>query len=154
MAMAEEADAEPNEVLLKAIRCDWGAVQWVQLQLSEANEQLTEAESIEDKEFAVKRLALWQDQYKGWVDQAARHSKLALDAGVAERQVRIVEMQAQLLAQAIRGILGGLGLTPEQQAKAPELVRTHMLAIDAQLVTKRIAGRLTQAHLGPGASGA
>src|SRR3712207_8168317 len=34
MAMASEADAEPSEVLLKAIRCDWGAVQYVQARLA------------------------------------------------------------------------------------------------------------------------
>jgi len=44
MAMASEADAEPSEVLLKAIRCDWGAVQYVQSRLREINQKIMDAE--------------------------------------------------------------------------------------------------------------
>ena len=54
---------------------------------------------------------------------------------MAERQLRVIEAQALMLAQVVRGILDGLNLTPAQRAAAPELVRTHMLAIDAQLAS-------------------
>jgi hypothetical protein len=60
---------------------------------------------------------------------------VASDAGVQKRQVRLAEMTGALFAEAFRGILQGLNLTPAQRAAAPELVRTHMLAIDAQLAS-------------------
>jgi hypothetical protein len=78
---------------------------------------------------------MWQEMYGDWVDRAAKHAKMALDAGVQERQVRLAEMTGALFAEAIRGILQGLELSPGQQAAAPELVRTQLLAIDAQLAS-------------------
>ena len=136
MAMASEADAEPAEVLLKAIRCDWGAVQYVQGRLSEINQKIIDAEGDKDAMLAaVTEMGLWQDLYRGWVDQSAKHSKMALDAGVQERQVRLAEQIGAQFAIALRGIYAALELTPAQAAKWESAVRTHMLAIDAQLAS-------------------
>ncbi len=41
-------------------------------------------------------------------DQLARYAKAALDAGIAERQVRIAEQQGSLIATALKGILDQL----------------------------------------------
>lgn len=138
MAMASEADAEPSEVLLKAIRCDWGAVLYVQDRLSNCNERIVDAEAEADYEAlesAHKAMAMWQQTYGDWVDRAAKHSKLALDAGIQERQIKMMEETAVLLAQVVRGVLDGLDLSPAQRTKAPDLVRTHMLAIDTQVAS-------------------
>ncbi len=136
IAMASDADAEPSEVLLKAIRCDWGAVQYVQGRLSEINQKIIDAEGDKDAMLAaVTEMGLWQDLYRGWVDQSAKHSKMALDAGVQERQVRLAKQIGAKFAMALRGIFAGLDLTPAQAAKWEGLVRTHMLAIDAQLAS-------------------
>jgi hypothetical protein len=59
----------------------------------------------------------------------ARVCKMALDAGVAERQVRVAEAQGELLASVIKAILTGLGLDKDQQDKAPAIVRRHLLAL-------------------------
>jgi hypothetical protein len=56
-------------------------------------------------------------------------SKMALDAGVAERQVRVAEAQGELLASVIKAILGDLGLSKDQQAVAPGIVRRHLIAL-------------------------
>src|SRR3712207_9595002 len=53
MAMASEADAEPSEVLLKAIRCDWGAVQYVQGRLAEITQKIIDAEGDKDAMLAA-----------------------------------------------------------------------------------------------------
>jgi len=84
---------------------------------------------------AVTEMGLWQDLYKGWVDQPAKHSKLALDAGVQERQVRLAEQIGAQFAMALREIYVGLKLTRAQAAKWESVVRTHMLAIDTQLAS-------------------
>ena len=70
-----------------------------------------------------KRLLGFQAVYGEWIDRSAKHAKLALDAGVEERKVRIAEQQGELIAQVIRSILGDLGLNKKQQTDAPAIVR-------------------------------
>jgi hypothetical protein len=135
MAMAGEAEAEPSEVLLKAIRCDWGAVQYVQGRLAELNQQILEATDADEMTLLRMQMGMWQGEYRSWVDQSAKHSKMALDAGVQERQVRLAEQIGAQFAMALRGIYAALELTPAQAAKWESAVRTNMLAIDAQLAS-------------------
>jgi hypothetical protein len=67
-----------------------------------------------------------------WVDRKARTAKACLDAGISERQVRVMEATAGSFVQALRAILDGLGLTPDQQALVPSLVRAAMEAIPVE----------------------
>jgi hypothetical protein len=54
-------------------------------------------------------------EYRDVLELRAKLAKLCLDAGVAERQVRLAEEQAQLLAEVITGVFENLGIerTPE-----------------------------------------
>lgn len=52
--------------------------------------------------------------YAAWLDRHARNCKLAIDAGIAERQVRLAEQQGELIVKVIRAALDELGLdTPD-----------------------------------------
>lgn len=62
-----------------------------------------------------------------WVGERARFAKLCIDAGIAERQTKIAETQAQLMAQAIRGILMDLGVADHPEA--PKVVRRHLTLV-------------------------
>lgn len=63
-------------------------------------------------------------------DRCAKFAKLALDAGIAERTVRLAESQAGQLTVFVRGMLTALGHNPnDPQIRA--LVATQMRAIDA-----------------------
>lgn len=53
----------------------------------------------------------------------------AIRAGIEERRIRLAEQEGALVAQAIRAILGDLQLTPEQQARVPEVVPRHLRAL-------------------------
>ena len=67
--------------------------------------------------------------------QSAKHAKMALDAGVEERRIRLAEQIGAQFAMALEGIRKGLDLSPAQQAVWKQLVTTNMLAIDAQLAS-------------------
>jgi hypothetical protein len=67
---------------------------------------------------AVRGLAVYEAE---WTDRLGRLCKLALDAGIAERQVRIAESQGALLANAMRYLLRELGLTDDQATRAPAI---------------------------------
>ena len=62
-----------------------------------------------------------------WNQERDRHAKLAkmcLDAGVQERQVRVVENQAEVVVAAIRGVLKDLGVA--DRPEVPSLLRKHL----------------------------
>jgi hypothetical protein len=118
----DSPNVDPYSVLDGAIRRSWAEVLWLQEKMAQADE---------DDPSGVSSAALWHKLYGEWLDRAGKLSKTAMDAGVAERQVRVIEAQGQMLAIAIRTILDGLGLTKDQQAKAPQLVRATLLQLEA-----------------------
>lgn len=61
-------------------------------------------------------------------------AKAMVTAGIAEKEVKIMQAQAQILGQGLRQILDGLDLTPEQKIKAPELTARVFASIEAQTV--------------------
>lgn len=69
-------------------------------------------------------------EYQAWERERDRHAKLAktlLDAGVAERQVQVLEGQAQQMAAALGRILQRLGVSDHPDA--PRVVREEMLTL-------------------------
>lgn len=66
-------------------------------------------------------------------DRCGHFAKLAVAAGLAERQVRLAEQQGAMLAAVIRAILGDpdLGLTAQQNAVAPAVVARHLRLVAA-----------------------
>jgi hypothetical protein len=77
----------------------------------------------------VQSPSVWIEMYQEERRMLARVCKMALDAGVAERQVRVAEAQGELLAGVIKSMLGDLGLNSKQQGEAPAIVRRHLLAL-------------------------
>lgn len=61
-------------------------------------------------------------------DRCARFAKTALDAGIAERQVRLAEQQGALIVAVLRAVLAdpALGLTAEQRKAVPDVARKHL----------------------------
>lgn len=68
--------------------------------------------------------------YEQALERRAKFAKLCIDAGVAERQVRLMEHQGQLIAQAIRGILGDLGVADHPEVAT--VVRRHLTLVSSQ----------------------
>jgi hypothetical protein len=138
-SLATEVDIEPNEVLLRTIRLTRGAVQWCARIIGETEYALAGEHAAEFKDEAAlkrivgleKRLLGFQAIYGEWIDRAAKHAKLALDAGIEERRVRLAEMESQLIADVIKGVLDDLNLTAEQKAMAPGVVRGRLMSVPA-----------------------
>jgi len=57
-------------------------------------------------------------EYNDALERRARFAKMAMDAGVAERQVYLAEQQASQLAGAVRSILTELGVQLDKRAVA------------------------------------
>jgi hypothetical protein len=68
-------------------------------------------------------------EYQRALERRAKFAKLCIDAGVAERQIQLVERQGQLVAQAIKAILDELGVG--DRPEVPSVVRRHLSLVSA-----------------------
>lgn len=66
-------------------------------------------------------------------DRCAKFASLALQAGVAERQVRLAEQHGAMMATVLRMALGDpeLALSAEQRAAIPAVMRRHLELLPA-----------------------
>jgi hypothetical protein len=78
----------------------------------------------------VKGLVILESQER---DRLGNFCVKAIAAGLAERQVRLAERTGQMIADVMRAILSdsSLGLTVEQRAVVPTVMRRHIAAIAA-----------------------
>ncbi len=122
--MGEQLDVEPHEALLTGVRIAAGEVAYCSAQIAEL--ELPTVSTM----FGPK-MDIWIEVRQGAVAQLAKYSKMALDAGVAERQVQLAERYGEMLATLISGILGELELTAKQQKAAPVIVTKHLQLLEA-----------------------
>lgn len=139
-------DVTPEQALLEEVRRSVALVRWLeekisswQIDTSPLTDPPTQARAQEIKMARGLGLpALTEETFKGtpyatdahsWLilyreerDHMVKVSKLTIDAGIAERQVRLAENQGLLLATAINAILRALSLSAEQASQVPELV--------------------------------
>lgn len=133
----------PEQALLEEVRRSVALVRWLEEKISAWEfidlESLTERER--DAVTNIKGLGLpalttesekgtpyatdvhsWLILYREEREHMVKVSKMTLDAGIQERQVRLAEQQGLLLSSVIRRILDALILSPEQQLLIPQVV--------------------------------
>lgn len=125
----DEVSIEPTEAILEEIRRSAGHVRWLHSMILRMDAQL----EGQDPDRVLLQLsvtgwgkAAWTKMYADERAHLVKTAKMAIDAGVAERQVRLAESHGELLATILRAVLTDLKLTPEQQALAPEIVTRHL----------------------------
>lgn len=126
---------DPGEGLVKLMGISWTALGYFTQKLEEfPDKSLTvSGEDRQGREYnRPSEYAMWLKLYNEERDRAAGLSKLAITAGIAERQVRLLESQGAMIANAVRAILDRMLLTPEQKALAPSVVRDVLLAVDVK----------------------
>ena len=123
---ARQLDVTPWEGLLTAVRIAAGRVAFIEAKLGTAEG---------DWELEVNgRLWHWVLQSVLWHDKLAKISKLAIDAGVAERLVRQLELEAQLMLRATSLTFDELGLDPDTRQRALGIMSRNLLALEAEEV--------------------
>lgn len=109
-------EVDPEVALLEEIHRTAGHVAWLGQKVA----------SLDEDEVAS---TVWHEIYAQERGHLARVAKGAIDAGLAERRVRIAEAQGQMFANALTGILRDLQLSPLQQEMAGIVVRRHLMAL-------------------------
>ena len=136
-------DISPTEALLQEVQWTAGHVQWLRGKVQDLGEGLEEyagrnhplvwgTTKTGEKHSAEKGTetsvtesaepSIWYVLYAKERDHLVAVCAAALKAGVEERRVRLAEQQGDLVVEAIRRILDALDLSPEQQARVPEVV--------------------------------
>lgn len=76
------------------------------------------------------------DKFVQAFERAHRLAKVNMDAGIDQRRMRLAEAQAGQMHQVFTRVLAGLGLTAEQKALVPQLLKRE---IEGVLVRGEIA---------------
>lgn len=123
-------DTDPKNALMGEVRRSAGIAAWLEHRVG----QLTvdgSGEPLLEKTMFGSQPAVWIKLYKDERAHLARVCKMALDAGIDERLIKVAESQAQQLAQIIQAIFEDprLGLSEAQQAIVPNVVREHLRAV-------------------------
>lgn len=74
---------------------------------------------------------MWLKLYQQERDRLVRVCDVAIRSGIEERYVKLAENQGQMIADAIRAILGDLNLTPEQHKAALKVVPLRLRQLSA-----------------------
>ena len=125
-AFARALEVTPWEGLLQAVKIAAGRSAYCESKLATATD---------DEELVPGgRLWEWVKLASEWHEKMAKVSKLAIDAGVAERLVRQLELEATLMLRATRLTLAELGLSDEQTEHALGIMSRNLLALEAEEV--------------------
>lgn len=127
-------DTTPTEALLDTVRWTAGYVAWLRDKVAEIDTDrklvwgVTRKKTGGDDRGVTRESGenAWLVLLGKWHDKLVKVCTAAIRAGIEERRVRLAESQGQLVADVIRGVLGDLALTADQQAKVAEVVPRHL----------------------------
>ncbi|HEX6970229.1 MAG TPA: hypothetical protein VF174_15650 [Micromonosporaceae bacterium] len=69
------------------------------------------------------------DKLVNAIERAHRMAKVNLDAGIDQRKLKLAEAQAGQMHQVFTRVLAQLGLTQEQKARVPELLKREIRGV-------------------------
>lgn len=121
MAMSRELDVSPWEALTMAVRIAAARVAWV-------DEELRQATLRHDGEPTDHHVLELLQQSRHERKLLATTAKSAIDAGVAERLVRQVELEGKVLADALDVALTAAGLDEAHRLLALEAAHRRLVA--------------------------
>jgi nucleotide-binding universal stress UspA family protein len=130
MEVARELNVTPWEALLKSVRLAAGRSAWVDAQLQRAVEDATTGEN-DGGTADSPQVMRWLTESRKERTLLARFAKAAIDAGVAERLVRNVELEGQVIAEVIGKVIDQLGLPSEQRIAAFNAAHVHLAALES-----------------------
>jgi hypothetical protein len=74
-------------------------------------------------------------------DRVVKYAKTAHDMGISDRLTSLAERWGDVVATRISAMIADLDLTPEQQARVPELVSRHLGSIDVESISAAPPGK-------------
>lgn len=143
--MGTPVDVSPHEALLYCVQITAAAVIYCNDMIGELVTALATPTIVTDREWSGgeegggfstqvvtrdKEMNIWIRVRDEYVDRLAKFAKMAIDAGVEERLVRIAEKTAEFMRPVLQAIFDELELTAEQRERAPDILRRHLLPLE------------------------
>lgn len=130
-------DVSPTDALLNEVRWTAGHVAWLRERVQELEHAalvwgMTEQVDKGAGEFTgtdtteAAKPNVWLTLYQQERAHLVSVCKTAIQVGIEERRVKLAEAQGEVVAGVIRAILGELGLSADQAARAPEIASRHL----------------------------
>lgn len=135
--LARALNVTPWEALLGEVRRTAGAVAFLDRKVAEAPSDDALLQTT-DPETGRPGYARWVKLRMEERQHLARVAKMAVDAGVAQELVARFELQGEHFARALTAVLGGLGLSDEQEELATRLMRAQLLQLEAGATEDRV----------------
>lgn len=129
-ALGAAVSLSPIDAMAESVKLAAGLCDYYRHQLSTAATRLDEAGELSPD---IKRIEELRPQYAEAIRLERDCAKAALDAGVAERQQRLAERQATLLAAAIAdGLQAAFGdlATPERRALFAQELGSRLMVLE------------------------
>lgn len=137
-AYGRPIETTATEALLNEVRRTAGHVEYLAQKVSELEEHELIWGTTRIKEGGQDggttqeaEAHMWLKLYHSERDRLVRVCDVAIRCGIEERYVRLAESQGQLVAEAIKAILGDLKLTPEQTKLAANVVPLRLRQLTA-----------------------
>lgn len=145
----QELDCSPWEGLLRAVRIAAGKSAYCEFVLGQATDDLELEGRFGRSEEGIllhpdtgeplgggemRNLSWWVDKSEVWSDRLARYSKMAVDAGVAERLVAQVEAEGAAIGRVLEAVIDELGddAPIELVGRLRARMRRELLAIESE----------------------
>lgn len=116
-----ERDINPFTALLEEVRRSAGHVQWLGMKVAEAPSDLD----------LLDEWAPWVRLYQKERGNLVKAAETAVKLGLEERVVRVEERRAEFVARVLLATLEALDLPAEIRARAPQVLREQLLALEA-----------------------
>lgn len=126
LEVAQELDVSPWEAIIMAVRRAAGRVAWV-------DEQLSAVTRANDGDSSAREVMRWLSESRKERALLARTAKAAIDAGVAERLVRQVELEGRVVAEVLGRVLDRLSLDADQRQLAFATAHEELLTLEGQV---------------------
>lgn len=141
---APAEDADPSQTVLDEIRWSAGHVAWLRERVQDTDPEalVWSVESEVDRgsgplpgvDITTSAKAnMWVQLYGQERDRLTRMCEVAHRMGIAARQVELAERVGSLMADLLRGVLGDLDLSEEQQQIASAAVPRHLRLVGSAL---------------------
>jgi hypothetical protein len=123
-------DVDPHAALSEELaRCN-GAVLWLQDLIGRLEAGELKQRALSDG-LMWERPSVWYEIYAAERAHLVRVAAAAIKAGVAERQVRLAEVQGEMIAKVLRGVFDEIGVIPSEDL--PSVVRRHIAKVSGDV---------------------
>lgn len=148
MLVEEPVHMDPNQALLWCVSLAAQDIRWINAQIAELEQAqcvpLTtvsesgtgpqgEIDKVVERREPARVQHMIRERFQA-EERLARYSKMALDAGVAERLVTMAEQMADLIAPLLASVLAEFGIDP---IAARPAIEKHMRDIEGTVATPR-----------------